>query len=159
MLKRLFLTKVDDTFTSVIVLLRRTELTVMFNMPHFQKYQLRPGDAGQYCLSNISICSLVILYASCASSQIYWANWQASIQQAKFSCREENVFDQNKKRFFAYCQGKMCLPNMNCLKNLVVGKQATKDTLLKLFHFGQTMLISIVRPLTMVIIENFYKKL
>ena len=41
----------------------------------------------------------------------------------------------------------MCLPNIKCLKNLVVAKRASKDMLSKLSHVRQTMLVSFARPL------------
>ena len=39
----------------------------------------------------------------------------------------------------------ICLPNMNCLKNLVVAKRASKDGILN--HVRQTMLVSFARSL------------
>ena len=41
---------------------------------------------------------------------------------------------------------KMCLPDMKCLKNLVVAKRGSKDMPLKA-HVKQTMLVSFARPL------------
>ena len=35
---------------------------------------------------------------------------------------------------------------MKCLKTLVVQKQASMDTFLKISHVGQTMLVNIARP-------------
>ena len=43
--------------------------------------------------------------------------------------------------------GKMCLPNMQCLKNLVMAKQANMHTLLEPPCFGQMMVsISLFSP-------------
>ena len=58
----------------------------------------------------------------------------------------KKVFDLNQKHFcLPTC--KMCLPNMKCLKNLVVAKRESNERLLKLSHVRQTMLVSLVRPL------------
>ena len=69
------------------------------------------------------------------------------MQQAEVAFREAKMcFDLNQKRF-CLPSGKMCLPNMKFLENLVVAKQASKDTLLKLSHaFWKPVLVSIARP-------------
>ena len=52
---------------------------------------------------------------------------------------------QNKQHFcLPTC--KMCLPNMKCLKKLVVAKRASKDRELKVSRVRQTMLVSFARP-------------
>ena len=45
---------------------------------------------------------------------------------------------------------KMCLPNMKCLKKLVVAKRASKERKLKVSHVRQTMLVSFAMPLQIV---------
>ena len=56
------------------------------------------------------------------------------------------MFFDLRQNYFCLPSDEMCLPNMKCLRNLVVVKQASKDKLFKLSHVRQTMLVSIARP-------------
>ena len=75
-----------------------------------------------------------------------WRNWQASKHTTSniWLLRSKNFSDLNPKHF-CLPSYKMCLPNTTCLKTVVVAKQASKNTLLKLFHVRQAMFASIAR--------------
>ena len=87
-----------------------------------------------------------LLRASFASCQICMTKLARKHRTSNICLlTSKNVFDPNQKHFcFPTC--KMCFPNMKCLKNLMVAKQASKDRLLKLSHVRQTVLVSFVRP-------------
>ena len=88
-----------------------------------------------------------LLLASFASNQLCMAKL-ASKHRTSNIClpTSKNLFDLNQKHF-CLPKCKLCLPNMKCLKKMVVAKRASKDRKLWLSHVRQTMLVSFARPL------------
>ena len=133
--------------------------------------QMRLTNYDHNCLFDYYLLSLVFFWFIIYSPSVQldgktslkaWRNWPALFAQhqylelgnfclpvspvAKSSWRHWQV---SKHRTSNICLPtcKMCLPNMKCLKNLVVAKRACKDMLLKLSHVRQAVLVSFARPL------------